>query len=86
MLKTLIGAGAAAMIAASAFSFAAPAQAAEFGVYVGPSYHHSCRHWSERLQSWVWTCNRPYGYYDRGPTFGFEFGDRDRHHEFERRY
>jgi hypothetical protein len=88
MLKTLMGVAAASAIAAGAFSFAAPAQAAEFGVYVNPGYQHSCRHWSERLQAWVWTCNRPYynEYYNQGPSFGFEFGGGGdhHHHDFER--
>ena len=88
MLKAIIGSFAACTIAAGAFTFVAPAQAAEFGVYVGPSYHSSCRHWSERLGAWVWTCPRSYNeYYNQGPSFGFEFGmggDRH-HHEFERR-
>ena len=87
MLKTLIGTVAAGMIAAGVLSFAAPAQAAEFGVYVNPGYQHSCRHWSERPQAWVFTCNRPYydQYYNQGPSFGFEFGDRGHHRDFERR-
>jgi hypothetical protein len=88
MLKAIISSLAACTIAAGAFTFVAPAQAAEFGVYVGPNYHSSCRHWSERLGAWVWTCPRSYNeYYNQGPSFGFEFGmsgDR-RHHEFERR-
>src|SRR5581483_11638859 len=44
----------------SALSIAVPAQANQFGVYVSPGYQHSCRHWSERLQACVFTCNHPY--------------------------
>jgi hypothetical protein len=87
MLKTIISTVAAGVIAATAFSFVAPAQAAEFGIYVGPTYQHSCRHWSERLGEWVYTCGRHYNeYYNQGPSFSFQFGDRERRHDFERRY
>ena len=89
MFKALIGTVAAGVIAAGAFAIA-PAQAAEFGVYVGPTYHqHSCRHWSERLQGWVWTCQRPYQtqYYHQAPSFSLQFGDRERHHhDYENQY
>jgi hypothetical protein len=80
MLKALIGIAAAATISLGAFTFAAPARAAEF--YVGPIYERSCRtFWSERMQVWVRTCDR---YYREGPGFGFEFSDRERHRDYDR--
>ncbi len=87
MLKAIIGTAAACTIAVGALTISVPAQAAEFGVYVNPGYQQSCRHWSERRGEWVWTCGRHYNeYYNQGPSFSFQFGDREHRHDFERRY
>jgi len=84
MWKSITGIMAAGAIAAGALSIAMPAQAAQFGVYVGPTYQHSCRHWSERLQAWVWTCPRAYHEnYNQDPPIGFQFdtgGDQRHYH------
>ncbi len=98
--KTLVAAVAACAMAAGTVALTTPADAAaHFGVYVGPSAPPSgpraCWHWSNRADSWVWTCKhyskrnygpyayRDYGPYDASPTFGFSFGfggGGDRHH------
>ena len=93
----LVGAVAAGVLAIATFATASPAAAdAQFGVYVGPTYSapaygpSGCRHWSERLQDWVWSCRRhayhaypsygPYAY-SYGPSIGFSFGiGGDNHH------